>query len=109
MKTSEIIVQVETDENHVPEKMLWSSGDNKEPAECKALIFSAWDGAARETLRIDLWTKDMMLDEMKYFMHQTLLTMADTFEKATGEREMAMSMRDFSDYFAEKMGFSAGE
>lgn len=87
--------------------MLWTSGDGKTPSECKALIFSAWDGAARETLRIDLWTKDMMLDEMKYFMHQTLLTMADTFEKATGEREMAMSMRDFSDYFAEKMGFSA--
>jgi hypothetical protein len=27
----------------------------------------------------------MTVDEMKQFFHQSLLTMADTFEKATGE------------------------
>jgi gliding motility-associated protein GldC len=55
------------------------------------------------TLRMDLWTKDMLVDEMKQFYHQTLLSMADTLERATGEDKMAGDMRDFAQYFAEKL------
>lgn len=54
-------------------------------------------------LRIDLWTKQMTTDEMKAFFHQNILTMADTFERATGEGRMAAQMRDFGKYFAEHM------
>jgi len=54
-------------------------------------------------MRMDLWTKEMLVDEMKMFYHQTLLTMADTFERATGEAEMSQDLRDFCDYFAERL------
>jgi gliding motility-associated protein GldC len=45
----------------------------------------------------------MNVEEMKIFFHQTLLTMADTFEKATGEKNICDDMRDYCMHFAEKM------
>jgi gliding motility-associated protein GldC len=62
-----------------------------------------WDKDERNTLRIDLWNKEMEVDEMKRFVHQTILTLADSFEKATGEKKMADTMRDFCEYYAEKL------
>ena len=64
---------------------------------------SIWDEKTKETLRIDLWTKDMRVDEMKHFFHQTLVSMADTLERATSEDKMAADMRDFCHHFAEKL------
>ena len=69
----------------------------------KAIFMSVWDHKAKEALRIDLWTKDMPLDEMKIFFHQTLTAMSDTFERATNDDKMSATMRDFCDYFAEKL------
>jgi gliding motility-associated protein GldC len=103
-KTSEIKFIVELDENRIPEKLSWSAQDGGVNAEeAKAMLMSVWDAKAKETLRIDLWTKDMPVDEMKQFFHQTLVAMADTFQRATDDEKMADTMRDFCDYFAEKM------
>ena len=74
---------------------------NKE--EAKAMMLSVWDHKTQETLRIDLWTKDMPLDEMKLFFHQTLLAMSDTFYRATQDEKMTATMKDFCEYFAEKL------
>ena len=101
---SEIKFIVELDENKVPEKLTWTAQDGGiELEEAKAMLLSIWDGKAKETLRIDLWTKDMPVDEMKIFFHQTLVAMSDTFERATQDDKMATTMRDFCDYFAEKL------
>lgn len=102
-RTSEIKINVDLDINSVPERIVWSASEGAESEECKAIVLSVWDGKAANTLRIDLWTKEMQVDEMKYFVHQTILTLADSFEKATGEDKMALTMRDFCEYFAEKM------
>jgi gliding motility-associated protein GldC len=102
--TSEIKFVVELDQNRVPEKLLWSAQDggiNQE--EAKAMMLSVWDSKTQETLRIDLWTKDMPVDEMKLFFHQTLVAMTDTFQRATNDEKMADTMKDFCDYFAEKL------
>lgn len=102
--TSEIKFNIELDENRVPEKLSWTARDggvNNEAA--KAIMLSIWDSKAQETLRIDLWTKDMPVDEMKKFFHQTLVAMSDTFKRATDDEKMADTMKDFCDYFAEKM------
>ena len=102
--TSEIKFVVELDENRVPEKLTWTAQDGGvELDEAKAMLLSIWDSKTKETLRIDLWTKDMPVDEMKIFFHQTLVAMADTFERATQDEKMASTMRDFTDYFAEKL------
>ncbi|MDB9782406.1 gliding motility protein GldC [Winogradskyella sp.] len=101
---SKIELNVELDENRVPEKLNWTAQDggvNNE--EAKAVMLSVWDSKAQETLKIDLWTKDMPVDEMKLFFHQTLVTMSDTFLRATQDEKMTATMKDFCDYFAEKL------
>ncbi|TXE06861.1 gliding motility protein GldC [Gelidibacter salicanalis] len=103
-KTSTIELHVELDENKVPEKLSWTAQDggiNNE--EAKAMMLSVWDSNAQETLRIDLWTKDMPVDEMKLFFHQTLVEMSNTFQRATQDEKMTATMKDFCDYFAEKL------
>ena len=55
-------------------------------------------------MRIDLWEKEMTIDEMKQFFHQTLLTMADSFERATGEKNITEDLRDYCLHFSDKMG-----
>jgi len=102
--TSEIKFLVELDENRVPESLSWTAKDGGVEAEpAKAIMLSIWDSRAQETMRIDLWTKDMPVDEMKKFFHQTLVAMSDTFKRATDDEKMADTMKDFCDYFAEKL------
>jgi gliding motility-associated protein GldC len=102
--TSEIKFLVELDENRVPEKLTWSAQDGGvDLEEAKAIMLNIWDSNAQEALRIDLWTKEMPVDEMKMFFHQTLVAMTDTFQRATGDEKMADTMKDFCDYFAEKL------
>jgi len=104
LHTSEITLRVALDENRVPEKLSWSAQDGGiENEEAKAMLLSVWDSRNKESLRIDLWTKDMPVEEMKVFFHQTLLGMSETFMRATQDEKMTATMRDFCDYFAEKM------
>lgn len=102
--TSKIELNVELDDNRIPEKLTWSAQDGGiDNEEAKAIMLSVWDNNAKETLRIDLWTKDMPIDEMKQFFHQTLVAMSDTFNRATQDEKMTATMKDFCDYFAEKL------
>ncbi len=103
-KTSDINIKVGLNDNNLPLAIKWSAsdtGNNIAPA--KAFMLSMWDHTANNTLKIDLWTKDMSVEEMKQFFHQTLLTMADTFEKATGEHNICEDLRDYCFHFADKM------
>ncbi len=102
-KTSDIRLTVHLDENNVPEKIDWEAQDTAMKSSSKAILLSLWDEHEKNTLRIDLWTKEMTVEEMKAFFHQNILTLADTFERATGEGKMAEQMRDFGAYFAEHM------
>lgn len=102
--TSEIKLTVGMDENRIPEKLHWSAPDGGvESMETKAMLLSVWDYKKQEALRIDLWTKDMPLDEMKVFFHQTLTAMAQTYQRATNDDKMSATMLDFCEYFAEKL------
>ncbi|TSE09972.1 MULTISPECIES: gliding motility protein GldC [Aquimarina] len=101
---SEIKIDIELDENRIPEQLKWTAKDGGvENEETKALLLSVWDSKSKESLRIDLWTKDMPVDEMKIFFHQTLVAMSDTFHRATQDEKMTATMKDFCDYFAEKL------
>ena len=101
---SKIVFTVGLDENKVPEEIIWNAEDGGVKNEySKAVMLSVWDHKKKDTLRMDLWTKDMPVDEMKQFFHQTLVSMANTFERATSDDKMSATMRDFCDYFAEKL------
>lgn len=104
MKKSKIEVEIDLNVNNVPKKMVWSAQDGGvEEQEAKAMLLSLWDEKENNTMKIDLWTDQMKVDEMKIFFHQTLLTMADTFEKATGEHNICEDLRDYCAHFADKM------
>ena len=103
-KTSEIKIKVGVNENNLPISIKWTAQDgNIDGASAHAMLLSLWDPEDKNTMKIDLWTKDMSIEEMKQFFHQTLLTMADTFEKATGEHLICEDLRDYCFHFAEKM------
>ncbi len=102
--TSKIEFTVELDENKIPENIIWTAEDGGIDKDLsKAIMLSVWDHKKKDTLRMDLWTKDMPVDEMKQFFHQTLVSMATSFERATDDQKMTATMRDFCDYFAEKL------
>lgn len=104
-KKSEINFTISLDENHVPENIEWLASDTGEDGvkKAKAMIISLWDPTENNTLRIDLWTKDMMLDEMKHFFYQSIITMSDTYERATNDKAIADEMREFGKKIGEKM------
>lgn len=105
LKKSLIQIEVTTNENNIPESIVWNAQDGGvTDAAARAMVLSLWDGQAQTAMRIDLWDKEMTVDEMKKFFHQTLLTMADTFERATGEKNMSEDLRDYCHHFADHMG-----
>ena len=104
MKKSTIVIDVELDENRIPQNIEWtateSSADKMQQA--KAVMISLWDGAEKSALRIDLWTQKMMVDEMADFYYQTFMTMADTFQRATRQTELTDEMKKFAKDFYQK-------
>ena len=104
-KKSEIKIFVELDNQKMPVNIEWEATDagfdGKKPA--KTLMLSLWDEKENVTLGIDLWTKEMTVEEMSLHYHQMLFKMADTFERATLNTEAANLLKDFSSEFAKKL------
>ncbi len=104
-KTSEITIKVGLDENNMPIAMDWAASDNpagKTPQAVKGMLLSLFSERQKETLKIDLWTKDMQVQEMDRFVYQTLRGMADSYFKATQNKEMANAMQQFVFYFGQQ-------
>ncbi|CAI8354425.1 MAG: Uncharacterised protein [Cryomorphaceae bacterium] len=95
--------EIELDDNNLPKNIEMHSSDNAaHEKDVKALMVSAWASKTKETLRIDLWTKDMPVNEMCIMYHQTLIGMASTLERATGHDKLAGALRDYCEFFAEE-------
>lgn len=101
MKTSEIKFTITLDERNHPEAIQWEAHDSGTEGvkPCKAVMISLFDAADKGTLRIDLWTKQLMIEEMQRFFYETFISMADTYERATNEKEMATDIRSFATHF----------
>lgn len=103
MRKTQITIDVELDENHIPEKLTWNAQDGGiQNQETKATMISVWDDKTNEALRIDLWTKEMPMDQMKMFIHQILVSLGHTYQKATGEDDVAAWMEEMAEEFAAK-------
>jgi gliding motility-associated protein GldC len=102
MKKSTITIDIELDENNVPETIQWEAPELGKKSECKAMILSVWDKTEANTMRIDLWTKEMMVDEMADFFYQNMMGMADTYLRATRLEEQANDMKEFARQFYKK-------
>lgn len=101
MHTSNISINVLMDADRIPETISWNASDSTAEMDqkAKAMMLAFWDAADKNALRIDLWTKDMMIDEMADFYYQVMMTMADTFERATNQPEIAIGMKTYAKEF----------
>ncbi len=104
MKTSEITFKVTVDDNHLPVDIKWEANDANEKSHAKSVMIALWDAAENNTLRIDLWTKDMMIDEMKKFYHQNVLTLTDTYLRATNDEATAKKVKELFAKLGKEMG-----
>lgn len=104
MQKSTITIDVMLDPNKIPQQILWEASDSSAAMKqkAKAMCLAFWDSADKSALRIDLWTKDMMVDEMGDFFYQMLTTMADTFKRATQQEALSEEMKLFAKNFIEK-------
>ena len=94
MKQSEIRVNVELDDKNIPEKIFWTAEDlDNKVTEAKAINISVWEHSKRETLRLELWTKDMPIIDMKMMCIDTIGGMAETIKNSTGDEKMANAMQ----------------
>jgi len=104
MKKSEINITVTLDDANVPEQITWNATDSQDDPEVgngrsqsKAMSLSFWDDQQKNTLRIDLWTKEMPVNEMKRFCIDAIGGLAQTTLNATGDAFMAQEMNELCD------------
>jgi gliding motility-associated protein GldC len=104
MNQSTIKIDVLLDPNKVPEQISWQATDSSADMaqKAKAMCIAFWDANDKTAMRIDLWTKEMMVDEMADFYYQMLISMADTFKRATQNQELCDDMKTFAKSFFEK-------
>ena len=104
MKETEITIKVKLDDNNIPEQISWSAPDGGIKNQIsKAILLSFWDSQKKETLKMDLWTKEMPVDEMKSFVLQTFLSMKQSIAKATGEENLVNLIEDFCAEFEKRI------
>ena len=102
--TSEIRLKIELDEQKIPKKLSWEATDTGEvEKECKAFNLAIWDAVDKSTLRIDLWTKDMPVNEMTAHFFQSLMSLSEVYERATGTKGVTADMKVFGEKLAEKI------
>lgn len=104
MNKHQITLNVQLDNEKLPEQLEWTASGSADDSlkQAKAFMLSIWDGDEKTAMRIDLWTKKMMVDEMNDFFFQTLMTMADTYTRATRNEELTMEIKKFAKEFKKK-------
>lgn len=102
MSKSKISITVNLDNKQIPSS-IHLKDPNKE-TDCKAMMLSFFDLQSKDTLKIDLWTKDMQVLEMDRFMFETLRGMSETYFRSTGNQELANEFQKFTEYFGQKVG-----
>ena len=104
MNKSTIQIDVLLDANKIPQQISWQASDStaEMAVKAKAMSVAFWDGSDKTALRIDLWTKDMMVDEMADFYYQMMMGMADSFNRSTKQQELSEDMKKFAASFMAK-------
>ena len=107
MNTSEfeIKLKIKLDENRIPENISWESSEKKDPArDVSSMLLSVWDKKEKNTHAIPLWTKDMIIEDLKLHVFQTIMTMGESYNQATKDTEMYNYIKDLGFAFGEKAG-----
>jgi gliding motility-associated protein GldC len=101
MRRSTILFKIDLDENNLPDKITWKASDKQDiESNTKAVAVSLWDPDQQNTLKIDLWTKDMRVEEMDKFLVDTLGGLSQTMLNATGDTFISNSINTLCDQLA---------
>lgn len=94
MRKTTINFNIDLDNNNVPEKIMWDATDKPDAglSETKSISIALWDHKQKNTLRIDLWSKDMPVNEMKRFYVDCIGGLAQSVLSATGDEVMSTEM-----------------
>jgi gliding motility-associated protein GldC len=103
MRKTQILFEIELDGNNIPTRIYWQASDKPDGAssETKTISVALWDPQEKNTLRIDLWTKDMPVSEMKRFYIDCLGGMAQSILRATGDEFFARQTEDLCERLVE--------
>ena len=105
MKKSEIKFVIELDDENIPERIMWDADEKDQPglSETKSISLSLWDHQSKNTMRIDLWSKDMPVDEMKRFYIDCLGGLGQSILNSTGDEVMSEEVNSLCDRLIEHM------
>jgi gliding motility-associated protein GldC len=103
MKKTTITLSIELDDQKIPEKIHWNAEDMnpEKPEPTHAVAISIWDQKQKNTLRIDLWTKEMTVDEMKWFIVESMGGFSQTLLNATGDQFMSQEINQLCEKLAD--------
>jgi gliding motility-associated protein GldC len=105
-RTAEIRLTVDLDADSVATRIQWQAEEaaGGGPAACQSMMLSLWESDRKTTAAIDLWTRDMTVDDMNEFFYQVLHRMADTYLRATKNESAAKAIHEFGDRFGDGLG-----
>ena len=104
VKTSVIQIEVGLNENKIPELIKWQATDSDVDGQVEASTFnfSAWDGQKKEAVSIHLWTTKMTVEEMNFYVFQHLMTLADSYSRASGNKVELELIKNFALEFGKR-------
>lgn len=105
-RTAEIKLTVELDEDNLPTCIEWQASESHEQGAtpCQSMLLSLWDSESKTTAAIDLWTKDMTIDDMNVYFYQVIHKMADSYLRATKNSDISNLIHEFGNGFGSKLG-----
>jgi gliding motility-associated protein GldC len=105
-RTAEIRLTVDLDADNVATRIQWQAAEapGGGPATCQSMMLALWDSGKKTTAAIDLWTRDMTVEDMNVFFYQVLHKMADTYLRATKNESAAQTIREFGNRFGDGLG-----
>ena len=108
-RTAEIKLSVDLDRDNVPVAIAWEASEAQSdgPTPCQSMMLSLWDAERRTMAAIDLWTRDTTVDDMNLFFYQAFHQMAETYQRATRNREMAKLIHEFGERFGGSVGLAS--
>ena len=102
---SEIRLPVGLDQHRNPIRLSWTAeeGGIEPNREVKGFFLTTWDKKENNSMRMDLWTTEFMVDEMQTLVFQHLMSLADVVQRSTGDEVAAHEMRTFANQLHQTM------
>lgn len=105
-RTAEIKLTIDLDADKVATRIQWQAEEapGGGVATCQSMMLALWDGEKKTTAAIDLWTRDMTIDDMNFFYYQVLHKMADTYLRATKNAPIAEAIHELGNKLGDTLG-----